>query len=575
MKSESSKEETESKTTQEMDDSSSMTSRDTMLHEMKNNVANSPTLEEQQFMHPLEVNDELAFKTIKTVRLDFVTEEVQDPVPRCQDLPPHAFSKINCRSILVSISHGWFFQMHPDPYGTKLDLIRQVFAPKLRERYPRTDIQVFFDYFALPQRPRTDQEDDTFRTALERMNSMFVYADVILCLDVDCPKVDMTVHAAKIDVSEYKFHDFIDTVQVYETTSKTGPQKLDCVLTCGHLKLKSREQIAKYSGVHDVTYHQRPYGRLNTIKNDDRGWLYLEHTIIAAKAAAADKSQFDDIVVSNTEKIRTKTFQLVEQLRKAARKQKQNSRLSDMFDTFHEELMKKQFAFSSDKFIAANLMRRLVNQFAKDWKGEVEKQKSMDKRAREILLRWGSFSEDYVERAEMLCDLKQNENMWWYLPIVVFSITVFAPIIAILPFTVSMEADGVDPSTDKMALLRSSVFVGCEFRYVQIFVIVSDFIVLDKHFPRQCVFSTTVTYHERYVCKDSSRKTYDTCSRNDGNLVLLCITLSATDFWNNCSSRTNSRGNSRLYFKRSVLCNAQVYTRSEQTNRKNKVLCPW
>ena len=40
--------------------------------------------------------------------------------------------KLTGRSILVSLSHGWFFQNHPDPRGRKLDLIRNVFAPRLR-----------------------------------------------------------------------------------------------------------------------------------------------------------------------------------------------------------------------------------------------------------------------------------------------------------------------------------------------------------------------------------------------------------------------------------------------------------
>ena len=88
----------------------------------------------RRHQHPLEVNDELAYKTIKTVRLDFLTEEAKAPIPRCQALPAHAFSRLTGRSILVALSHGWFFQTHPDPFGEKLDLIRNVFAPKLRER---------------------------------------------------------------------------------------------------------------------------------------------------------------------------------------------------------------------------------------------------------------------------------------------------------------------------------------------------------------------------------------------------------------------------------------------------------
>ena len=58
----------------------------------------------RQLLHPLEVNDELAFKTIKTVRLDFLTDEAKAPIPRCQALPSHAFSKLTGQSILVSLS---------------------------------------------------------------------------------------------------------------------------------------------------------------------------------------------------------------------------------------------------------------------------------------------------------------------------------------------------------------------------------------------------------------------------------------------------------------------------------------
>ena len=130
------------------------------------------TMEARQFMHPLQPNDELAYETIKTVRLDFLTNEAKAPIPRCQGLPEHAFARLTGRTILVALSHGWFFQTHPDPYGEKLYLIRNVFAPQLRERYPHTDIQVFFDYLASPQRPRTKSEDEIFAVAMGRMNSM-------------------------------------------------------------------------------------------------------------------------------------------------------------------------------------------------------------------------------------------------------------------------------------------------------------------------------------------------------------------------------------------------------------------
>ena len=190
------------------------------------------TQQERQLLHPLELNDKLAFETIKTVRLDFLTNEANAPIPRCQALPEHAFARLTGRSILVALSHGWFFQTHPDPYGEKLNLIRHVFAPQLRERYPHTDIQVFFDYLASPQRPRTKSEDEIFAVAMDRMNSMYVYADVIVFLEVDLPKLDMKVHSAQVDLTSYKFFDFVDTIQVSETKSKVGPQQFDCIQTC-------------------------------------------------------------------------------------------------------------------------------------------------------------------------------------------------------------------------------------------------------------------------------------------------------------------------------------------------------
>ena len=125
--------------------------------------------------------------------------------------------------------------------------------------------------------------------------------------------------------------------------------------------------------------------------------MNFSQTTIAVKAAAADKSRFDDIVVSNSEKLRTKIFLWTEQLRESARKlKKKKGALRDVLNEFDEELKTKKFSFSSDEGVVRDLMTKLINQFANDWKGEVEKQVSMSRRAREILLRWGSFSEDYV-----------------------------------------------------------------------------------------------------------------------------------------------------------------------------------
>jgi hypothetical protein len=116
-----------------------------------------------------------------------------------------------------------------------------------------------------------------------------------------------------------------------------------------------------------------------------------------------------------------------------------------------------------------------------EWKGEVEKQKSMSKRAREILLGWGCFSEDYVERAELLCDSGvKNRRSWMLLSVL---IGVIVPMIAVLPFMFALEEDGEDPSRD--GLIVSSVWLGCIAGYVKI-CLVCDLIVLFVH--SHCLF---------------------------------------------------------------------------------------
>ena len=127
----------------------------------------------------------------------------------------------------------------------------------------------------------------------------------------------MTAHSANVDLSTYKFFNFIDTIQVSETTSKIGPRQSDCILTCDSKTIVSADELNKLSDTHTLTYLHRPFGRPNTIINDDRGWLFLERVTIAIKAAAADKSQFDDIVMSNSEKLRMKISMWTERLRVA------------------------------------------------------------------------------------------------------------------------------------------------------------------------------------------------------------------------------------------------------------------
>ena len=141
-------------------------------------------------------------------------------------------------------------------------------------------------------------------------------------------------------------------------------------------------------------------------------------------------------------------------------------------------------------------MVKLVNQFTDDWKGEVEKQKTMSKRAREILLRWGCFSEDYVERAELLCDIGNDgkRKSWMVLSLLV---GVVAPMVAVVPFLFALEKDGEDPSRD--GLMVSSVWMGCVLsgtfkRFFCVYVCVS-IDSLNTHKCLLCSVETVLVLH--------------------------------------------------------------------------------
>ena len=127
-----------------------------------------------------------------------------------------------------------------------------------------------------------------------------------------------------------------------------------------------------------------------------------------------------------------------------------------------------KFTFPDNDTLVDAIIQDLVKQFENNWNEETQRQKDMAKRVSEILLRWGSFSEDYVERAELLCDLPEEKtttkkvSLW----VLILVVAIIAPAISAVPFTFALEGEGVDPSTDKVGLIVSSVWMGCIVGYV-------------------------------------------------------------------------------------------------------------
>ena len=430
---------------------------------------------ERQNVHPLESNDPVAFRYIETVALSWLEQNAIPPLPRHQDLPFEAFEKATGRSVLVALSHGWYYQTHPDPEGNKLELIQKEFAPKLRERYPNTHIVVFFDFLATPQWPRTKEEDKIFRIAMKHMNSIYVYCDVALFLEARLPQVDLSELMSRICLNRYEFGVFRASIQVKhikqveeeEEEKKSDdyeyPQVNDIVLAVDKKNVKSLEDLKAImdNKVREVSFLRRPYGIPNTIPNGDRGWLLLERVTIAIKAAAARKEDFDEIVLSDSPSVRKEIYVMCDRLREAAKKSKNRHSkhiLKEELAHFENLLEQKKFSFASDKAVVKTLMDKLITRFSENWESESKKQRSMSKRVHEILLRWGAFSPKYIHECGFLSQKTRSDDLaetWRYL---VFVIIVCPALVApLFAFDVSDEPSILSSNSWKVALWTGSL----------------------------------------------------------------------------------------------------------------------
>ena len=183
--------------------------------------SHTSTRKSRQRDHPLLRYDPEAMNGgIEVLKLEyFEAETTKAPVPRNQEVPKEAFGTLTGRSILVATSHAWFYQCHPDPEGVKLDIMRKDFFPRLRERFPHTQILVFDDWHSCPQWPRpTKDEEMRFRKCMQHMNSVYCYCDVVLFVQAPLPDLDERIYECELVPSEHEWLNFIDTIQyVFDT----------------------------------------------------------------------------------------------------------------------------------------------------------------------------------------------------------------------------------------------------------------------------------------------------------------------------------------------------------------------
>ena len=401
-------------------------------------TSKNKTTQVQRFTtHPLVQYDPEAAKWIKVIKAEYFEDEnTKPPVPRNQDLPPHAFGNLTERTILAATSHAWFWQCHPDPEGVKLKLLREDFIPRLRKRYPDTKIVIFDDWHSCPQWPRTKKEEQIFYKCMDRMNSMYVYCDIVLFMEAKLPDLDMTVRICTLVPSNYAFGRFVDVTQFH------GPESSSLEIKKNDIVIKPSEIDVLKTTTHkmEISYLKRPFGRPNRIPPDERGWLFAERITIAVKVATAGQHRFDDIVWSNNEALRSKIYTWARILLVAAKRDE----IGEALEKYADELNSKRFTRPSDVSLVSELVERLVEKFSSKWKEETERQKSMSVRVRDILLRWGEFSTKFVKESYILKQDVEEPHWMWRSVGILFCLCVVVPVLACIPFTLTQPDDCID-----------------------------------------------------------------------------------------------------------------------------------
>ncbi|CAE8599857.1 unnamed protein product [Polarella glacialis] len=114
------------------------------------------------------------------------------PMPRCQDLPPQAFGRLDLATRAFAVTHPWLGHWHPDPQGIQIETLRAKLQKMKKQMMLEPQDVVFFDYMSLPQvtpegvDDRTPEEKRRLRAALsgDLMGRVYLTTRVIVIDEV-------------------------------------------------------------------------------------------------------------------------------------------------------------------------------------------------------------------------------------------------------------------------------------------------------------------------------------------------------------------------------------------------------
>lgn len=319
-------------------------------------------------VHPVKACNPKVCKHVRFIRASAL-EHLPQPWPRCQDLRNDLFKEPTVGDVVVAVSHGWPYQVHPDPLGEKLGPIKQLLQQvcvmlKVHVR----QILLFIDFLCIPQQPfkhgqvaRSREEQDTFSSALQLMHLVFQYADVVLHLDIPLSDVpgdglEREVKATDLTQECAQFWQAGAEVQVHPSSSSKSTAPFDTIIEMDGEPVASKERLELIlrgpNPPDTVKVKHAPFGRQNRTPCCDRGWIFLERFLTIVKVAMVDEYDVRRIAFSNSAEVFRQLHEGGEKIRLAAKCG--HNKMREVFKAFALELARKSFSGTSSDALAAD-----------------------------------------------------------------------------------------------------------------------------------------------------------------------------------------------------------------------------
>jgi hypothetical protein len=275
-----------------------------------------------------------------------VLDELTAPWPRSQELTAsyrdQTCTRPSCQDLVIAVSHMWYYEKHPDPFGEKAQICKQLIQEAETSSRSLGRTLMFFDFLSLTQPPfrdgqipRSRRQNESFQSALKAMPMIYLYADRIILLDSQAVR-------------------------------------------------------------HDRSHGQ--FGRASTTPASERGWIYLERFVAMIKVAmtpeAEDGQIHQPVIYSNNGCLLEEILEGGLKLRDAAKAGKRA--LKDALQVHLEELQRKTFsAISVDKNTNQGGIGGAANFSVKMSDGEVVLG-IMNVMVEKLFQHWGSFADGKV-----------------------------------------------------------------------------------------------------------------------------------------------------------------------------------